>query len=87
MSSHYTLYLCRLCKLLQKALFPEMSDTDVMSLTLRSVYLFPRITKKGEPTFLHPLKPATAAERLVELRTAAGFEDRAFTAHGLVSND
>lgn len=70
----------------QRATLPAAtSDEDVMKATLRSVYVFPRITKKGEPSFLVPLKSSAASERLAELRTRANYGDRPFTFHGIVS--
>lgn len=73
--------------ILQKKSLPDdTSDADVMKATLRSVYLFPRITKKGEPSFLVPLKSAAASERLAELRELANLSAFAFTLHGIVSS-
>jgi hypothetical protein len=62
----------------------DVSDADVMKATLRSVYLFPKITKKGEPSFLAPLQSAAFSNRLAVVKGSAGYSDRPFTPHGLV---
>lgn len=59
---------------------------EISLLTLRSLYLFPHITASGSLDFTAPMKSDTARRYLVEVKGDAGFSERQFTWHGIVSD-
>ena len=63
------------------------TNSEIAELTLWSLYLFPHITPSGGLDFSAPLKSDVARSYLTELKRDAGFAERPFTWHGVVSNE
>jgi hypothetical protein len=60
------------------------TDREITALALRGLYLFPHITPSGTLVFTKAMTHAAATSNLAEVRSAAGFDGRDFTWHGLV---
>jgi hypothetical protein len=63
----------------------RMNPTQISARALGNLYLFPHVSASGDLDFLRPMEHNAASAYLAELRVEAGFGDRAFTWHGVVS--
>ena len=61
------------------------SDKEIAQLALRSLYLFPKVNACGSLDFSASITSDSASKLLGELKADAGFAERSFTWHGIVS--
>ena len=60
-------------------------EPKISQLALQNLYLFPHVASSGNLDFSKHVEHASASNLLKEIKEAAGFGERSFTWHGIVS--